>query len=274
MQDSKEKETQAQTSYIGAQQSYITAEPNFMHSSIQNSQIHPRAQTRSPQSRYRHIPTVNMKFEKFIDLIFNSKMKEDDIKTEIIGYMQVLETHYTQAIKDLRAAVDRQKLKAKKANFEKVSEVSQKAEMEQLFVECIEEIRKEIMKRRLKNEIQNRKKFHHIDQNSNEAKEFEQSLLKLAQLAKSRVKFSEFTNKDKYHLMDLFVNNEKTLLKIYEILFPHRASGPVGGSALAQSIGANFGQDPLRGMSRGSVRISQNSQPMNGFNSSQITEDN
>lgn len=25
-------------------------------------------------------------------------------------------------------------------------------------------------------------------------------------------------------MLDLFVNNEKTLLKIYEILFPHRAN--------------------------------------------------
>lgn len=28
--------------------------------------------------------------------------------------------------------------------------------------------------------------------------------------------------KDKYHLLDLFVNNEKTLMKVYEALFPHR----------------------------------------------------
>jgi hypothetical protein len=34
----------------------------------------------------------------------------------------------------------------------------------------------------------------------------------------------DFTEKDKVNLLDLFVNNEKTLLKIYEALFPHRAS--------------------------------------------------
>jgi hypothetical protein len=32
-------------------------------------------------------------------------------------------------------------------------------------------------------------------------------------------------------LLDLFVNNEKTLLRIYEALFPHRA-GNTGGSSL------------------------------------------
>lgn len=38
------------------------------------------------------------------------------------------------------------------------------------------------------------------------------------------MKVSDFTAKDKSHILDLFVNNERTLLKIYEALFPHRAA--------------------------------------------------
>ena len=53
-----------------------------------------------------------------------------------------------------------------------------------------------------------------------DAKEFEDTLSKLADLAKNRVKFEEFTAADRSHLLDLFVNNEQTLLKIYEVLFP------------------------------------------------------
>ena len=49
--------------------------------------------------------------------------------------------------------------------------------------------------------------------------EFEEILSKLAELAKGRVKFEEFTQIDRNNLLDLFVNNERTLLKIYEILF-------------------------------------------------------
>jgi hypothetical protein len=44
--------------------------------------------------------------------------------------------------------------------------------------------------------------------------------LKLAQLAKDKIKLAEFSPQDKYSLLDIFVNNEKTLLKMYEILFP------------------------------------------------------
>lgn len=35
---------------------------------------------------------------------------------------------------------------------------------------------------------------------------------------------SDFNSRDKFNILDLFVNNEKTLIKIYEVLFPHRAS--------------------------------------------------
>lgn len=91
------------------------------------------------------------------------------------------------------------------------------------------------MRRRLKNEIYTRKKFHNVDQTVQEAKDFEESLLRLAQLAKNRVRLVDFTQKDKYHLLDLFVNNEKTLLKIYEALFPHRTTNVLGTAQENQS---------------------------------------
>ena len=159
-----------------------------------------------------------------MELIFKSKMPSDNIKDEIVKYVQALETSYTDAIRDLKAIIDREKKSAKKVVADRINMTTERNELESLFIECIEEVRKEIMKRRLKNEIYNRKKFQKLDKSSEEAKEFEESLLKLAQLAKNRVKVSDFTSKDKAHILDLFVNNERTLLKIYEALFPHRAS--------------------------------------------------
>ena len=124
----------------------------------------------------------------------------------------------------MKAIIDREKKQQKKVVAEKINMSTERNELESLFIECIEEVRKEIMKRRLKNEIYNRKKFQQLDKSSEEAKEFEESLLRLAQLAKNRVKVSDFTARDKSHILDLFVNNERTLLKIYEALFPHRAA--------------------------------------------------
>ncbi len=115
--------------------------------------------TRSPFSRYRHIPTENIKFTKFLELIFKSKMTKDDISEEINKYVQALETNYNEAIKELKITLEREKNRAKKTVSDKVNSNSDKNELESLFVDCIEEVRKDIMKRRLKNEIYNKKKF-------------------------------------------------------------------------------------------------------------------
>lgn len=128
-------------------------------SQLQASTVSKRPKTNSPTSRYRHINTSNLKFEKFIELIFNSKMTAAEVKQEIVQYVQALETNYTDVIKDTRDLLDKEKQKLKKLNFEKTVEVTDKNQLESLFVECIEEVRKDIMKRRLKNEIYNKKKF-------------------------------------------------------------------------------------------------------------------
>ena len=46
---------------------------------------------------------------KFIELIFKSRMPIEDIKDEIIKYVQALETSYTDAIRDLKSIIDKEK---------------------------------------------------------------------------------------------------------------------------------------------------------------------
>ena len=100
-----------------------------------------------------------MKFSKFLDLVFKSKMTKDDIREEISKYVQALETNYMETIKDYKQTLEREKTKARKVTADRVNENTEKNELEGLFVDCIEEVRKDIMKRRLKNEIYNKKKF-------------------------------------------------------------------------------------------------------------------
>ena len=161
-----------------------TAQTSYFDSKLVSkrgvSESRQRAVTRSPKSRYRSIPTKNVKFEKFIELIFKSRMQTQEVKDEIIKYVQALETSYTDTIRDLKVVIDREKIKQKKQIADKVNMSTERNELESLFIECIEEVRKEIMKRRLKNEIYNRKKFQQLDKTSEEAKEFEESLLSLA----------------------------------------------------------------------------------------------
>ena len=50
--------------------------------------------------------------------------------------------------------------------------------------------------------------------------------------------------RDKCNLLDLFVNNEKTLLKIYEALFPHRAAVQPGSQNTHGMIGGGMQNNP------------------------------
>ena len=39
-------------------------------------------------------------------------------------------------------------------------------------------------------------------------------------MSRKKVRIEDFTARDRFIILDLFVNNEKTLLKVYEALFP------------------------------------------------------
>jgi len=56
-----------------------------------------------------------LKFEQFLDVIFGSKMKNYDIKHEVKEYVSVLETNYTDKIKELQ--VKNEKLNKKVKNI-------------------------------------------------------------------------------------------------------------------------------------------------------------
>ena len=103
-----------------------TAQTSYFDSKMQSRQqpgssSSKRAMTRSPMSRYRNIPTKNVKFEKFIELIFKSRMAPVDIKDEIIKYVQALETSYTDAIRDLKNIIDREKKNQRKIVADRVN---------------------------------------------------------------------------------------------------------------------------------------------------------
>lgn len=96
VQDSREEETAPHTSYLGAHQSNLTAgtAANHFPSSIMQSKGTGRGKTQSPTSRYKFIPSENLKFQKFMDLLYTSKMSLEEQKEEIVKYVSLLETNY------------------------------------------------------------------------------------------------------------------------------------------------------------------------------------
>lgn len=153
----------------------------------------------------------------------------------------------------MRLANEKLKKDVKKERTKGLGNVCQKKDLEQLFVDCVEDMRRNIIRRRLRAEIDSRRKVggkvtgkDHDDLSGSfenrQVSEFEDSLEKLAEMAKGRIKLNEFTTKDRENLLDLFVNNEKTLLSIYECLFPKpslKYTGLKGATDMINISGAN-----------------------------------
>jgi len=64
-------------------------------------------------SRYRYgmIPTENLKFTQFLDILFSSYMTPEEIKQETKDYVQVLETNYTDKLRAMKIELEKYKKK-------------------------------------------------------------------------------------------------------------------------------------------------------------------
>lgn len=62
--------------------------------------------TRSPLSNYRNIPTQNIKYEAFLDMLFSANYDDARRKEELKLYMQAVETRFNDICKELRAKVE------------------------------------------------------------------------------------------------------------------------------------------------------------------------
>lgn len=68
--------------------------------SVHHSRHRKHAGLSPTPSRYRKgmIPTENLKFDQFLEVVFNSTMPNSEIKEEIRDYVLVLETNYMETI--------------------------------------------------------------------------------------------------------------------------------------------------------------------------------
>ena len=61
-------------------------------------------------------PTVNLKFEYFLDRLFGQGMpiKLNDVKDSIVKYVQVIETHYTEVITEFKKVSEKERIRSRK----------------------------------------------------------------------------------------------------------------------------------------------------------------
>ena len=81
----------------------------FFTTKHQRAQSNANTRNANLTSRYKQgmIPTENLKFSQFLDILFTSGMSKSEIKTETEGYVQALETNYTEKIHQLKLEIEK-----------------------------------------------------------------------------------------------------------------------------------------------------------------------
>eukprot|EP00347_Sterkiella_histriomuscorum_P004558 403360006 len=186
--------------------------------------------------------TQNKKFDEFLNDLFETTSDQPRQKLEILNYVTVVESFYTQQLQKQRAAFEKKiKLSRQGFNSSKVTMFIERNELEKIFQNSIEEVKKQILKRRIKTEalLNNKSKPMYMDQKledplDEDAKRFEEAIVKLVSFAKNKIKYSDFTQSDKYRLIELFVTNEQTLLYVYRSIFQQEAERRSDGNPLKE----------------------------------------
>lgn len=98
-----------------------------------------------------------------------------------------------------------------------------KNEYESLFFDCVECVRKEVARRKLKGEMLNKRAyppFHSThrsmaDQNAEDVLLSEGGVMKITKL-------EELKQSDRIRILDLFVNSEKIITQVFDLIFPSK----------------------------------------------------
>ena len=83
-------------------------------------------------------------------------MAPADIKKDVLEYVRILETSYTDKISKLQVAVEKAHKQTIQERTKHVDRVQERNDLEALFTESIEEVRRKIVHRRLTSELNSR----------------------------------------------------------------------------------------------------------------------
>jgi hypothetical protein len=82
---------------VYTQSKYSSFDPlakQMLHSTLKNEQQQQPQQYQIPQ-------TQNLRFTKFLDIVFQSKQPSARVKQQIVSYVSALETNYNEKIRQL-----------------------------------------------------------------------------------------------------------------------------------------------------------------------------
>lgn len=86
--------------------------------------------------------TQNKKFEAFLDDLFDLNIAQHKMKSEIVNYMQIVESFYTDKLHKIRSQYEKQLKQLKKKHSSIINPVVQRSELEKIFLNALDELRK------------------------------------------------------------------------------------------------------------------------------------
>ena len=111
-------------------------------------------------------------------------------------------------------------------------------EFEGLFLDCVETVRREVGKRKLKGEMLNKRVFMSQLKATHRsvAEHSATALVKDHSFMEKMARVEELTATDRMKVLDLFVNNEKVVGRVFEMLFPSRPSPGKSGVMMGSTM--------------------------------------
>lgn len=161
----------------------------------------------------------NSKFDQFLTILLQSKLKREEVKLDILRYVQTMETNYTDRVTHLQKSLEKAHKSIVQERTRNVDRLMERSELESLFSEAIEETKRRLVHRRLTSELNSNsaRKMHQ----TRTPEDLDDALHKLTELAKDKVKVEEFSANDKASLLEIFVQNEEVWLKMHDVIFPN-----------------------------------------------------
>ena len=93
-------------------QSKIESGKNPLDKSMTSTTVNPQVKRKgsmSPISKYKWLETHNIKFENFINMIFQSKMEKVQMQKEIIELVRAIETKYSTKLNEMKFKIDKER---------------------------------------------------------------------------------------------------------------------------------------------------------------------
>ena len=154
-------------------------------------------------------------------------MKKEETTLEILNYVSLIETFYTDKINQIKLKNKQFQDTQKKVRNVSTNEVDKQRELEEILYDSLESTKKSILARKAKAKreasVLKKQGFQTI-KNDDSVNEFETSISKLydyqSDTASRRVRYDEFTKKDKSHFIEIFVSHPNTLKVIHQAIFP------------------------------------------------------